>query len=74
MAHFRKQLTNAASHYYSVLLLFILFIKTLLKSPSPEILRHDDSHQMADNLVINKIQGKSLKSSRTDTLQNRTEI
>lgn len=74
MAHFRKQLTNAAPHYYSVLLLFILFIKTLLKSPSPEILRHDDSHQMADNLGINKIQGQSPSLKSTDTLQKRTEI
>lgn len=74
MAHFRKQLTNAAPHYYFVLLLFILFIKTLLKSPSPEILRHDDSHQMADNLGINKIQGQSPSLKSTDTLQKRTEI
>lgn len=59
MAHFRKQLTNAAPHYYSVLLLFILFIKTLFKSPSPEILRHDDSHQTVDSLAINKAQGQS---------------
>jgi len=43
----------------TVLLLFILFIKTLFKSPSPEILRHDDSHQTVDSLAINKAQGQS---------------
>lgn len=59
MAHFTKQLTNAVPHYYSVSLLFILFIKTLFKSPSPESLRNDDSLQMVDNLVINKTQGWS---------------
>lgn len=64
MVHFRKQLTNAAPHYYSVLLLFILFIKTLFKSLSPEIHRHGDSHQMVDNLVMNETQGQTLKLSK----------
>lgn len=71
-------LQKAADKCSSSLLLCLTFIhfvyKNTFKTPSPEILRHDDSHQRADNLVINKIQGQSPSLTSTDTLQKRTEI